>query len=179
MSNQRLKTYRSRIDITDDGVETENETIHDVIIIDPDKVVQAIFSYPPSVGMSPQEVLRVLDALQTPDQSVYPSYPHAILILGYADAYETVLLHLPAGTLATKSLLTMPLIWMRLTYASILLPSVLPSPIEALCSVKDKEYIHRTDIVHSPSSTRWILMWMDFTSLTSKLLRSKPSLSVY
>jgi len=44
----------------------EIETVHDVIIIDPEKTVRAIFSYPPSVGLGATELLRVLDALQTP-----------------------------------------------------------------------------------------------------------------
>jgi alkyl hydroperoxide reductase subunit AhpC len=54
-------------------VGTDNETVHDIIIIDPNKIVKTIFSYPVSVGAYPAEVLRVLETLQTPDQSVCPA----------------------------------------------------------------------------------------------------------
>jgi len=44
-------------------------TVRDVFVIDPNKAIRLIFSYPVSVGGSVSEVIRVLDCLQTVDAS--------------------------------------------------------------------------------------------------------------
>ena len=44
---------------------TEKLTIRSVFFIGPDKKVKTILSYPPSIGRNFNEILRILDALQT------------------------------------------------------------------------------------------------------------------
>ncbi|KLJ07891.1 peroxidase [Blastomyces silverae] len=44
-------------------------TIRSVFIIDPNKKIRLIFSYPASTGRNAAEVLRVIDALQTTDKN--------------------------------------------------------------------------------------------------------------
>lgn len=44
-------------------------TIRSVFIIDPNKKIRLIFSYPASTGRNTAEVLRVIDALQTTDKN--------------------------------------------------------------------------------------------------------------
>ncbi|PHH86035.1 hypothetical protein CDD83_10837 [Cordyceps sp. RAO-2017] len=48
-------------------------TVRDIFIIDPERKVRLIFSYPHNVGASVQEVLRVVDSLQTPDSVSTPA----------------------------------------------------------------------------------------------------------
>ncbi|KAG8529136.1 uncharacterized protein KY384_005771 [Bacidia gigantensis] len=44
------------------------ESVRDIFIIDPNKKIRLIFSYPPTVGSSTEEILRVIDALKTSDK---------------------------------------------------------------------------------------------------------------
>lgn len=44
-------------------------TIRSVFIIDPNKKIRLILSYPASTGRNAAEVLRVIDALQTTDKN--------------------------------------------------------------------------------------------------------------
>jgi alkyl hydroperoxide reductase subunit AhpC len=44
------------------------QSIRDIFIIDNNKKVRLIFSYPPTVGSSTEEILRVIDALKTSDK---------------------------------------------------------------------------------------------------------------
>lgn len=44
-------------------------TIRSVFVIDPNKKIRLMFSYPASTGRNTAEVLRVIDALQTTDKN--------------------------------------------------------------------------------------------------------------
>jgi alkyl hydroperoxide reductase subunit AhpC len=46
-----------------------SHTVRGIFIIDPNKEIRLIFSYPTSIGANTAEVLRVVDALQTSDAS--------------------------------------------------------------------------------------------------------------
>ncbi|MGM0552587.1 MAG: peroxiredoxin [Pseudomonadota bacterium] len=48
--------------------ESETEAVRSVYIIDPDKKIRLMMTYPMSVGRNFDEILRVIDALQTGDQ---------------------------------------------------------------------------------------------------------------
>lgn len=48
--------------------ESRSLTVRSVFIIDPRQVVRSIISYPLNIGRNMQEILRVIDALQTADQ---------------------------------------------------------------------------------------------------------------
>jgi len=48
--------------------ESKSETVRCVFIIDPKSVVRAMIYYPMSLGRNMQEILRIIDALQTADK---------------------------------------------------------------------------------------------------------------
>lgn len=67
-----------RVDTVEEGTEANHEAVHDIVIINPDKKIRAIFSYPVTVGANPAEILRVLDALQMPAELVIESLSEII-----------------------------------------------------------------------------------------------------
>jgi len=56
----------------DERAKSVANTVRDIFIIDQNKKVRLIFSYPANVGASEQEVIRVIDCLQTPDDVLTP-----------------------------------------------------------------------------------------------------------
>jgi len=48
--------------------ESKTETIRCVFIIDPQQIIRAILYYPLSTGRNMEEIIRIIDALQTTDQ---------------------------------------------------------------------------------------------------------------
>lgn len=67
----RLTQWPHRIDHQDaTNVDSKGIafTIRSVFIIDPNKTIRLILSYPASTGRNTAEVLRVLDSLQTGDK---------------------------------------------------------------------------------------------------------------
>ena len=48
--------------------EDDTATVRSVFVIDPDKKIRLTMTYPPAIGRNFDEILRVIDALQTSDE---------------------------------------------------------------------------------------------------------------
>lgn len=55
------------------------QSIRDIFIIDNNKEIRLIFSYPPTTGSNTEEILRVIDAMKTTDKLGYVLSVLAIL----------------------------------------------------------------------------------------------------
>jgi alkyl hydroperoxide reductase subunit AhpC len=65
------KKIAYRYDMVDQNIVNTGEvpqSIRDIFIIDNNKRIRLIFSYPPTVGSNTEEILRVIDALKTSDK---------------------------------------------------------------------------------------------------------------
>lgn len=69
--NKSISLLYDMLDPEEKGKGTVN-SVRDIFIIDPKKRVRLIFSYPANVGASAEEVIRVIDCLQTPEHVSTP-----------------------------------------------------------------------------------------------------------